>query len=70
MELTLKELKPILKHIINNNDELEKAGKLRVAVNICGEAGWGKSQLVEEVANEIGANFVKLSLPMISETGD
>ena len=70
MELTLKELKPILKYIINNNDELEKAGKLRVAVNICGEAGWGKSQLVEEVANEIGANFVKLSLPMISETGD
>lgn len=70
MELTLKELKPLLKYIINNNDVLEEHGKLRTAINICGEAGYGKSQIVEEVANEMGANFVKLSLAMVSETGD
>jgi SpoVK/Ycf46/Vps4 family AAA+-type ATPase len=70
MELTLKELKPLLKYIINNNDILEEHGKLRTAINICGEAGYGKSQIVEEVANEMGANFIKLSLAMVSETGD
>lgn len=70
MELTLKELKPLLKYIISNNDTLEEKGKLRTAINICGEAGYGKSQIVEEIANEIGANFIKLSLSMISETGD
>ena len=70
MELTLKELKPTLKYIINNNDELEKQGKLRVAVNICSEAGYGKSAIIEEIANEIGANFIKLNLAQITETGD
>lgn len=70
MELTLKELKPLLHYIIKNNDRLEDEGKLRVAINICSDAGYGKSAIVEEVAKELSANFVKLNLAMITETGD
>ena len=70
MELTLKELKPLLKYIITNNDELEKQGKPRVAINIVSSAGYGKSSIVEEIAKDINANFIKLNLAMISETGD
>ena len=42
MELTLAEVKPIIKYIINNNKELQEKGQLPIAVNICGEAGIGK----------------------------
>lgn len=70
MELTLKEVKPLIKYIIDNNDVLEKQGKPRVAINLVSNAGYGKSSIVEEIAKEIDANFVKLNLSMISETGD
>lgn len=42
MELTLAEVKPIIKYIINNNKELQEKRQLPIAVNICGEAGIGK----------------------------
>ncbi len=70
MELTLKELKPLLKYIINNNDALQEQGKSPVAVNITADAGIGKSSIVEEIAKEIDANYVKLALAQITETGD
>ena len=41
MELTLKEVKPILKYIIENNIKLQEKGHMPLAINICGEAGIG-----------------------------
>lgn len=41
MEFTLKEIKPILKYIIENNQKLQANGQMPLAVNICGEAGIG-----------------------------
>lgn len=70
MELTLKELKPILKYIIKNNDALEERGITPVAVNIVSEAGVGKSSVIEEIAKELDANYIKLVLSQITETGD
>lgn len=70
MELSLKELKPIIKFIIENNKRLEDEGKTPVAVNIISEAGIGKSSIVEDIAKEYDCNYVKLNLAQISEIGD
>lgn len=70
MELTLKELKPILKYIISNNDALEERGITPVSVNIISDAGIGKSSIIEEIAQEFDANYVKLSLAQLTESGD
>lgn len=70
MDLTLREVKPLIKYIISNNDEIEKRGQPRVSINLTSEAGYGKSAIVEEIANELGANYVKLNLAQITETGD
>lgn len=70
MELTLEEVKPIIKYIINNNKELQHVGQLPIAINVCGEAGIGKTSVIEQIAKEIDANFVKLNLSQISEPSD
>lgn len=70
MELTLSEIEPIVKFIIDNNKVLETQGKKPVAINIVGEAGVGKSQSMARIARELDLNYVKLSLASISEMGD
>ena len=71
MELTLEEIKPILKHIIDNNFyRQEKYGDIPISVDICGHCGIGKTSIVEQLAKEYDANFVKLNLSMMCETGD
>lgn len=70
MELTLSEVRNILKYIIKNNEDLQAEGKMPVAACIESEAGIGKSTLIEELANELGYNYIKLSMSQISELGD
>lgn len=70
MELSLNDLRPIAEYIIKNNDNLEKQNKPKVAINICSEAGIGKSTIVEDIAKSMDANYVKLALAQITETGD
>lgn len=71
MELTLEEIKPILKHIIDNNFyRQEKYGDIPISIDICGHCGIGKTSIVEQLAKEYDANFVKLNLSMMCETGD
>lgn len=70
MEITLKEVKRIIKYIISNNQILQVNGQLPIAINLCGEAGIGKTSIVEQIAKEIDGNFVKLNLSQISEPSD
>lgn len=42
MELTLAELKTLIRYIINNNERLQQEGDTPVAINICAEAGVGR----------------------------
>ena len=71
MELTLTEIKPILKHIIDTNfKQQEEFGRIPLGVDIKGHCGIGKSEVVEQLAKEYDANFVKLNLAMMCETGD
>lgn len=70
MELTLKEVKPLLKYIIKNNVILQNNNKLPIAVNLCGKAGLGKTALVEQVANELNANYICLNLAQLTDPSE
>lgn len=70
MDLTIKEAKPLIKYIIKNNGDLQKNGMDPVAVNIISQAGIGKSSLIQQIAEELDCNYVKLNLAEITETGD
>lgn len=70
MELTLKEVKPILKYIIENNDRLEEQGAKKISIAVQGLAGIGKTNVIEQIANEYDTNFIKINLAQITEPGD
>jgi len=69
-ELTLGEFSKILSYMIDNNHRLIDAGDTPIAVNIEGEAGIGKTSVVEAVAREKKMTFVKVCLSQIEETAD
>lgn len=69
-ELTLIEAKEILNYIIDNNVRLKDEGKKATAVEIIGEAGCGKTSVIEQLAEERGALLVKLVLSSLEEIGD
>lgn len=62
MELTLGEIKPILKYIINNNRSLQERGEFPISVQLTSLPGIGKTSLIEQIASEIGANYIKKTL--------
>lgn len=70
VKLNLDELKEFLRHIVVNNQHIQKEGKIPVAVNIEGEAGLGKTSSLLQLAEELNMQIVKLSLSQIEELGD
>ena len=70
LSLNIEELKDFLQHIINNNKEIQKEGKIPVAVEIEGESGIGKTSAALQLADELGLSCVKLNLSQIEELGD
>lgn len=70
MELTLGEVKSIINYIIKNNQILQSKGQFPITINLEGHAGLGKTSILEEIAHEINANFIKLNLAQITEPSD
>lgn len=70
VKLNVDELKAFLKHIVKNNQHIQKEGKVPVAVNIEGEAGLGKTSAIVQLAEELKMDVVKLNLSQIEELGD
>jgi len=70
IKLKSTEVKDFLKHIISNNQDLQKEGKKTVAVEVIGEAGLGKTSSIQQLAKELQLDFVKLNLAQIEELGD
>lgn len=64
------EMVGFLKHIIENNQHIQKQGKKPVATEIIGESGLGKTSVAIQIAEQHGLNFVKLNLAQIEELGD
>lgn len=64
--LNAHEVKDIFGYIIDNNVKLSKEGKKPVSVSLTGEAGMGKTSVIEQLAKEKGQDFIKLNLSQIS----
>lgn len=69
-EITLKEFAQIFKFIIENNRTLEDAGRHPICVAAEGACGLGKTTAIQELADEIGATFVKINLSELEEVSD
>jgi len=70
VQLSPKEVTDFLNFIIKNNQELQEQGRKVSSVEVIGEAGLGKTSIVEQVAKENDLCFVKLNLSQIEELGD
>lgn len=70
IDLNIAEAKDFIKHIITNNQYLQTIGEVPTSVEIISNAGIGKTSIVQQVAEELKLDFVKLSLSQIEELGD
>ena len=69
-QLNVEELKTFIKHMVNNNQHIQKQGKVPVAINIEGDAGLGKTSAIMQLGKELGMDVVKLNLSQLEELGD
>ena len=70
MELTMGEVKPIIKYIIENNKKLQERGQYPVTIGIEGGAGIGKTSLLDTIAKELDCNYISINLSNITEPSD
>ncbi|MCK5787380.1 MAG: AAA family ATPase [Chlamydiia bacterium] len=68
--MNLIEIKEVVNYVIDNNQLLESKGLKSYTLCLEGEAGVGKTAIVEEIAKERGAVFIKESLAAYEEIGD
>ena len=69
-EMTLNEFKEVFTYLLDNNKQLEDKGLRPIAVGLEGEAGVGKTSIIEEIAAERGMTMVKVNLAQLEEIGD
>lgn len=69
-EMTLNEFKEVFTYLLDNNKQLEDKGLRPIAVGLEGEAGVGKTSIIEEIATERGMTMVKVNLAQLEEIGD
>ena len=68
--ITLDEFKNTFKYLILNNRKLVDEGKNPIAFGIEGEAGTGKTTVIQDLAKELGLTCVKVSLSELEEVAD
>lgn len=69
-EMTISEFTGVLNYLLDNNKELQEKGLTPIAVCIEGEAGLGKTSMVEQIAEKRGMTLCKLNLSQLEEVGD
>lgn len=69
-EITISEFTNIFNYLLDNNKQLEEEGLSPIAVGLEGEAGLGKTSVIEQIADKRGMTYCKLSLSQLEEVGD
>ena len=69
-EITLNEFKEVFSYLLDNNKHLEDNNLRPIAVGVEGEAGIGKTTLIEDIAKERGMTMCKVNLAQLEEIGD
>ena len=68
--MTLNEFKEVFTYLLDNNKHLEDNNLRPIAVGVEGEAGIGKTTLIEDIAKERGMTMCKVNLAQLEEIGD
>ena len=68
--MTLNEFKEVFSYLLDNNKQLEDKGLRPIAVGIEGEAGVGKTSVIEQITKERGMTLCKVNLAQLEEIGD
>lgn len=69
-ELTLGEFTKVLDYLIDNNRRLVDGGGTPISVCLEGEAGLGKTAVVQQLAEAKGMPFVKINLAQLEEPAE
>ena len=69
-EMTISEFTGVFNYLLDNNKELQEKGLTPIAIGLEGEAGIGKTTVVEEIAGKRNMTFCKISLSQLEEVGD
>lgn len=69
-EMTLSEFTEVFNYLLDNNRELQEKGLTPIAIGLEGEAGIGKTSLIQEIAEKRGMTLCKLNLAQLEEVGD
>ena len=69
-EMTLGEFTEVFNYLLDNNTKLQEKGQTPIAIGLEGEAGIGKTAVVEDIAKKRGMTFCKLNLSQLEEVGD
>lgn len=69
-EMSISEFTGVFNYLLDNNKELQDKGLTPIAICLEGEAGLGKTSLVEQVASKRGMTLCKLVLSQLEEVGD
>lgn len=69
-EMTIGEFTDVFNYLLDNNKKLQEKGLTPIAIGLEGEAGIGKTSIVEDIAKKRGMTFCKLNLSQLEEVGD
>lgn len=69
-EMSISEFTDVFNYLLDNNKQLEEKGLTPIAIGLEGEAGIGKTAVVEQVAHKRGMTYCKISLSQLEEVGD
>lgn len=69
-EMTISEFTDVFNYLLDNNKTLQDSGQTPIAIGLEGEAGIGKTAIVEETAKKRGMTYCKISLSQLEEVGD
>lgn len=68
--MNIEEIKTTLNYLLDNNLKLVDKGLDKIAINIVGEAGIGKTSCIKQLAEERNAGYTRINLSELEEVGD
>jgi len=69
-QISLKEFTEIFNYLLDNNKRLVDDGKYPIAIGIEGNAGYGKTACMKQVAEARGMTYVSINLAELEEVAD
>lgn len=68
--MNIEEVSKTINYLLDNNLKLVEKGLDKIAINLEGAAGIGKTSIVKQIAEERGATYKRINLSECEEVGD